>query len=324
MSTSHDEPERPIVVYAAMAANLGIAVAKFVAAALTGSSSMISEGVHSLVDTGNQALLLVGLGRARRPADAEHPFGHGKELYFWSLIVAIVIFGVGGGVSIYEGITHILHPAPLEDPSIAYLVLLIAFFMEGGSWIVAFREISQEAEPGEGVVHTVRTSKDPSVITVLLEDSAALLGLVVAALGVFLSHTFEEPRIDGLGSLVIGGLLAAVAVFLASESRGLLVGERADPELTDRLRTVAEADAEVQAIEDIRSMHLGPDHVVVTLRVRFAGDAGDRLAAVIERVEGRLRAEDPRLGDITMQPVGTSPSEPKLALAGPDEDHEAP
>ena len=228
--SSHEHHERPIVVYAAIAANFGIAIAKFVAAALTGSSAMISEGIHSLVDTGNQGLLLLGLRQSRRPPDVEHPFGYGKELYFWSLIVAIVIFGVGGGVSIYEGITHILDPSPLEDPLVNYIVLGLAFVLEGASWVVALREVSSQTTPDEGLVTTIRTAKDPSVITVLLEDSAALVGLMIAAVGIYLSHALEDPRIDGMASLAIGGVLVLVALFLAAEARGLLVGERADPE----------------------------------------------------------------------------------------------
>ncbi len=297
--------ERPIVVYAAIVANLGIAIAKFVAAALTGSSAMISEGIHSLVDTGNQGLMLLGIDRSRRPPDADHPFGHGKELYFWGLIVAIVIFGIGGGVSIYEGVTHILGPSPLEDPLVNYVVLGVAFVLEGASWLVAAREVSSQTRPDEGFVESIRSAKDPSVITVLLEDSAALMGLVVAAVGIFLAHELGEPRIDGVASLVIGSMLVLVALFLASEARGLLVGERADSDLTERLRRIAESEPEIEALEDIRSMHLGPDHVVITLRLRFASREGDHMAAVIARLEERLRREDERLGDITMQPVVT-------------------
>ena len=297
------EPERPIVILAAMAANFGIAVAKFVAAAITGSSAMISEGIHSLVDTANEGLLLVGLRRSERSADAAHPFGYGKELYFWSFIVAIVIFGVGGGVAIYEGITHILHPNPLEDPIVSYVVLGIALVLEGASWVIAFRAVSDTVEPGERYIGAIRGSKDPSVVTVLLEDSAALAGLAVAAIGIFISHQLDEPRIDGLASIVIGLILAFVAVFLAAEARGLLIGEGADPELIDRLRKVAESDDEVEGVADIRSMHLGPDHVVVTLKVRFEDREADRVAATIERLEAQLKAEDPRLGDVTMQPV---------------------
>ena len=297
------EPERPVVILAAMAANFGIAVAKFVAAAITGSSAMISEGIHSLVDTANEALLLVGLRRSERSADAAHPFGYGKELYFWSFIVAIVIFGVGGGVAIYEGVTHILNPNPLEDPFVNYVVLGIALVLEGSSWVIAFRAVADTVEPGEHYIGAIRSSKDPSVITVLLEDSAALAGLAVAATGIFMSHQLEDPRIDGLASIVIGLILGFVAVFLAGEARGLLIGEGADPELIDRLRTVAESDDEVEGVVDIRSMHLGPDHVVVTLKVRFEDRSADRVAATIERLETRLKAEDPRLGDVTMQPI---------------------
>ncbi len=295
--------ERPVVILAAMAANFGIAVAKFVAAAITGSSAMISEGIHSLVDTANEGLLLVGMRRSERKADAAHPFGYGKELYFWSFIVAIVIFGVGGGVAIYEGITHILHPNPLEDPMVSYIVLGIALVLEGSSWVIAFRAVSDMVEPGEHYIGAIRGSKDPSVVTVLLEDSAALAGLAVAAMGIFISHQLEEPRIDGLASIVIGLILAFVAVFLAAEARGLLIGEGADPELIDRLRKVAESDDEVETVADIRSMHLGPDHVVVTLKVRFEDRSADRVAATIERLEAQLKAEDPRLGDVTMQPI---------------------
>ena len=175
--------------------------------------------------------------------------------------------------------------------------------LEGSSWFVAAREVSGQVQPGEGFVDSVRTSKDPSVITVLLEDSAALAGLVVAAVGIYLAHALEAPWIDGVASLIIGSILVSVALFLASESRGLLIGERADVELIERLRRIAERDEEVASVEDIRSMHLGPEHVVITLRVRFASPEGDRLAQVVADLEQRLRAEDPRLADITMQPV---------------------
>jgi cation diffusion facilitator family transporter len=303
------EAERPIVILAAMGANLGIAVAKFVAAAMTGSSAMISEGIHSLVDTANEGLLLVGLRRSKQAPDVEHPFGYGKELYFWSFIVAIVIFGVGGGVAIYEGITHILDPSPLEDPLISYVVLGIAFVLEGGSWIIAYRAVAAATLPGASTLTAIRTTKDPSVVTVLLEDSAALAGLVVAGVGIFISHQLGDPRIDGLASMIIGLILAFVAIFLAGEARGLLVGERADPELIGRLREIAESDEEVMSVEDIRSMHMGPEHVVVTLKVRLADRDSDRVAETIDRLESRLKAEDDRLGDVTMQPVSRSRSD---------------
>ena len=303
------DSERPLVILVAMGANLAIAIAKFAAAALTGSSAVISEAIHSLVDTANEGLLLVGLQRSKQAPDAEHPFGYGKELYFWSFIVAIVIFGVGGGVAIYEGITHILDPTPLEDPIISYVVLGIALVLEGSSWIIAYRAVSAVTSPGTSTVATIRASKDPAVVTVLLEDSAALAGLLVAGGGIFISHQLGEPRIDGLASMIIGSILAFVAIFLATEARSLLVGERADPELIGRLRQISEADDEVASVEEIRSMHMGPDSVVVTLKVRFTDEQSDRVAETIDRLETRLKAEDERLSDVTMQPVSRGPSE---------------
>jgi cation diffusion facilitator family transporter len=304
MTTAKRTPpggERPIAVFGAIAANIGVAIAKFGAAVLTGSSAMISEGIHSIVDTGDQVLLLLGIHRSRRPPDREHPFGHGKELYFWSLIVAIVLFGVGGGMSFYEGATQILDPTPLEDPLPSYLVLVIAFILEGGSWIVAARRISREA--GETVLEAIHGSKDPSVVTVLLEDSAALVGLVVAGLGIALAHQLDDPRIDGVASLLIGATLSIVAVYLAFESRGLLIGEGADPEVIDLVRRVAGEDAGVERVERIRTMHLGPAHVVLTMRVHLVGGADGDAARTMARVESRLRDADPRLDDVTIQPV---------------------
>ncbi len=294
--------ESPIVIYAALAANLGIAVAKFIAAALTGSSSMISEGVHSVVDSGNQGLLLLGVRRSARPPDADHPFGHGKELYFWGLVVAIVLFGLGGGVSLYEGITHVLEPTPVADPLPSFIVLGIAFILEGTSWTVAAREIAPEVR-AEGILAALRTNKDPSVITVLLEDSAALAGLIVAGIGISLAVMFDEPRFDGAASIVIGALLAFVAVFLAYESRGLLIGEQVDSDLMATLRRTTEAQDDVVAIERVRTMHLGPDEVLITMRVQFDEAATVDLVGAIGRLRDRLRVADDRLSDVTIEPA---------------------
>jgi cation diffusion facilitator family transporter len=293
---------RPIAVYGAVVANLGIAVAKFVAAAMTGSSAMISEGIHSLVDTGNQALLLLGIRRSRRPADEDHPFGHGKELYFWSLVVAIVLFGVGGGVALYEGITHVLDPTPIEDPFISYVVLALAFVLEASSWTIAVREIAHQA--GErSIVRQIRESKDPSVVTVLFEDSAALIGLVAAFIGIWLAETTGDARWDGAGSLVIGGVLSIVALVLAYESRGLLIGERADRDLVESIRRVAEEDAGIVRVERIRTMHLGPDDVLVTLSAVFSGDTRQEVEQSIERVRRRLDKAHAGLLDVTIEPI---------------------
>src|SRR5690242_18712926 len=219
--------ESGLVLYAALAANLGIAVAKFIAAALSGSSSMLSEGFHSVVDSGNQVLLIYGGHKAKRPPDHQHPFGYGRELYFWSFVVAILIFAVGAGVSIYEGYRHIREPEQLQSATLNYIVLAVSAALEGSSWFLARREFAT-AKGDTGWWQAVRQSKDPPTFIVLFEDSAALAGLAVAAIGVWASHYWQDPRIDGAASIGIGLILAAVAVLLARESKGLLIGERAD------------------------------------------------------------------------------------------------
>jgi cation diffusion facilitator family transporter len=306
---------RPIAVYGAVVANLGIAVAKFIAAAITGSSAMLSEGIHSVVDTGNQVLLLVGIRRSHQPPDREHEFGHGKELYFWSLVVAVVLFGVGGGLAFYEGIEHVLHPHPIESPIVSYVVLAIAFVLEAGSWSIALREI--RAQGGQGNLRRrVLSSKDPSVVTVLLEDSAALLGLVAAFFGILLAQLTGDPRFDGLGSIVIGVVLTVVAFFLAYESRGLLVGERADDDTVNRIRRVVAFDDGVKEVVEVRTMHLGPREVLVNAQVTFRSASADEVAATIVRVKKQLAETDPRLDYVTIEPVAgappaeTPPSEP--------------
>lgn len=214
-----------IAIYAAIGGNLAIAMMKFTAAGLSGSSAMLSEGVHSLVDTGNGGLLLFGIHKSKQPPDATHPFGYGKELYFWALIVAVLIFGVGGGISIYEGILHLIHPAPLEDPAWSYVVLGLATVFEAFVFIVAFRAFQDIKGEEQNIWQAIKTSKDPTTFTVLFEDAAALLGLIVAFVGIFLAHYFNNPYLDGVASVVIGVILATVAVLLVYESKGLLVGE---------------------------------------------------------------------------------------------------
>lgn len=291
-----------IVIYAALFANLGIAVAKFVAAAFTGSSSMLTEGVHSLVDTGNQGLLLYGQHRAKRPADRDHPFGYGRELYFWAFVVAILIFGLGAGVSIYEGWKHIAAPEPLENRWVNYLVLGIAFALEGTSWWIAMREFA--AGKGEsGWWQAVKESKDPAGFIVLFEDSAALAGLIVAAVGVWASARFDDPRIDGWASVVIGVILASVATLLAREAKGLLIGERADLALVARIRALLEGEACITHVNHVRTIHTAPDRIFAAISADFAdslpmGEAED----LIERLEGLLKAEDDRISSIYIRP----------------------
>ena len=302
MQPSTTPHESPIAVYGAIVANVGIAVAKFIAATLTGSSALMSEGVHSLVDTGNQALLLVGINRSRKPADNQHQFGHGKEIYFWSLIVAIVLFGIGGGLAFYEGIEHVFHPTPVENPIVNYVVLVIAFALESGSWTIAYREISSTAGEG-GLIRAVLHSKDPSVVTVLLEDTAALLGLIAAFVGVLLTQVTGDARFDGMGSIAIGFILTVVAFFLAIESRGLLVGERASDDLIETLERVAQSDEAVKRVERTRTMHLGPRDVLITAQVMFADMPSHELATAIARIKRRLADTDPRLADVTIEPT---------------------
>ncbi|MBC9033443.1 cation transporter [Sphingomonas sp. JC676] len=291
-----------IVIYAALLANLGIAVAKFIAAAITGSSSMLTEGVHSMVDTGNQGLLLYGQYRAKRPPDAEHPFGYGRELYFWAFVVAILIFGLGAGVSVYEGWRHIAEPEPLHSPLINYIVLAIAFALEGTSWGIAMREFA--ASKGDASWwQAVRNSKDPATFVVLFEDSAALAGLSVAAVGVWASHAWGDPRIDGWASIAIGVILAGVAWLLAREAKGLLIGERANPELIREVRAMLEAEPCITAVNHVRTVHTAPDRVFVAISADFSdtlpmGEA----ESLIERIEHRLKAKLPQLSSIYIRP----------------------
>jgi cation diffusion facilitator family transporter len=291
-----------IVLYAALAANIGIAVAKFVAAAITASSSMLTEGVHSLVDSFNQILLLYGQRRARRPADAQHPFGYGRELYFWAFVVAILIFGVGAGVSVYEGYLHIIDPEPLRDPLVNYIVLGIAAVMEGTSWVIAIREFAQ-SKGDCGWWKAIRESKDPAGFIVLFEDSAALAGLVVAAIGLWASHAWGDPRIDGMASIAIGLILAAVATLLAREAKGLLIGERANPDLIRQIRSTLEAEPRITGVNHVRTIHTAPDRVFVAI----SADFDDTLAmgeaeTLIERIEAKLKAELPQLSSIYIRP----------------------
>lgn len=291
-----------IVLYGALFANLGIAAAKFVAAAISGSSSMLSEGVHSLVDSGNQLLLLYGQRKARRPADAAHPFGYGRELYFWAFIVAILIFAIGAGVSLYEGWLHIMTPEPLRDPTLNYIVLAIAAMLEGTSWTVAVREFNARRGNGSWWQDILR-SKDPASFMVLFEDSAALLGLLVAGAGIWLSHHLGDPRVDGMASIVIGLILACVAILLAREAKGLLIGESADPDLIRTIWTIVESQPEVMAVNHVRTIHTSPDSVFVAISADFADDLPmGQAEQLIAAIEARLKAAIPQLSSIYIRP----------------------
>jgi cation diffusion facilitator family transporter len=259
-----------LAIYAAIAGNMAIAVTKFVAAAFTGSSAMLSEAIHSVVDTGNGWLMLLGVRKSRKPPDSDHPFGHGHELYFWTLIVGVLIFAVGGGMSVYEGIMHILHPAFPENVMWSYAVLGMAVVFEGTTWLFGLKAFN--AERGrKGVVQTIHETKDPSSFTVLLEDSAALLGLIFAFVGIFLGNQLGLPHLDGVASVLIGLLLCGVAVLMVYESKGLLIGEGLDHESLRSIRELVEADPGVEWVGHLHTMYLGPHEVLLTIEIRFHG-----------------------------------------------------
>ncbi|HEY5372734.1 MAG TPA: cation diffusion facilitator family transporter [Polyangiaceae bacterium] len=290
------------VVYAALASNLGVCAAKFAAAILFGSAALMSEGFHSLADSGNELLLLFGLHRSRRIPDREHPYGYGKELYFWSLIVALVLFGAGGGTSIYRGVERLMHPKPLHASIVNYLVIGVAFVLESSSLWLGIRKL-RSRQPTGSLLLAMRRSKDPSVFTVVAEDSAAIAGLMAALLGISMSELLHAPWCDALGSIVVGLILAGVAVFLASESRKLLVGESGTQKLLDDVRRLALEDAAVRRVGDALSMQLGPDEVLVNLDVEFWPQfSNNALPELIHRLEKRIRDVHPEVSRIFIEP----------------------
>jgi len=292
------------VIYAALIGNLLIAATKFVAAFFTGSSAMLSEGVHSLVDTGNGGLLLYGLHRAARPADRSHPLGHGRELYFWSFVVALLVFALGAGVSFYEGVIHILDPEPSTNPMVNYVVLGLSIVFEGSSWFVALKEF--RASKGElGYFEAVRRSKDPSVFTVLFEDTAALIGLLIALVGIFCAELFDMPELDGVASIGISLVLATTAILLARETKGLLMGEPASPAIQKAVLEVVEADPSVQKANGVLTVHLGPRQIVVGLSIEFVDDQDvPAIEACVERIEARLKERVPEIVAVFVKPQG--------------------
>ena len=290
-------------IYASIGANVVIAITKLVTAAITGSSAMVAEGLHSLVDAGDGTLLLVGRARSRRPADEQHPFGHAKELYFWTLIVAMIFFAVGGGVSVYEGVLQMVHPEPLRDPTPAYIVLAIAALFDGGSLAIGWRTM-RNAAPGHTLFEVVRHGKDPSLFTVVLEDIADVVGIVIAFLGVWLGHRLGMPALDGAASIAIGLVLATVAVILAGQSRGLLVGERAHDAAIEVVHRVAGGDPAIRRVARPLTMQLGPDEVLLTLEIELHPELTSReVAATIARFEARVRDERPEVHHIFAEPM---------------------
>jgi len=285
-----------IAVIAAIIGNLAIAVIKFVAAIITGSSAMVSEGIHSLVDTGNGGLLLYGMNRSRRPADESHPFGYGKELYFWTLVVSVSIFGIGGGLSLYEGIAHIQHVNPeavMSDPTVNYIVLALAAAIEGWTFSVAYKNF-RRAKGNLGTWQYIKRTKDPSTYTVMLEDSAALLGLLFAFLGVFLGHWLENPYLDGAASMAIGLLLMGVAFLLAFEAKSLLLGEGVDADMLRDIRRRVESEPAVEQAIDILTMYIGPRNLLINLDVVFkASYTSEQVYRAIGNIEKNIQQAYP-------------------------------
>jgi cation diffusion facilitator family transporter len=300
------------VVYAALIGNLLVAVTKGVAAAMTGSSSMLSEAVHSLVDTGNEVLLLYGMHRAKKLATPEHPIGHGRELYFWSFIVAVLIFALGAGVSIFEGVSHIRNPEPVERAWVNYLVLGLAFLFEGASWIVSLRQYLA-AKGDLGFFEAFRKSKDPPSFMVLFEDSAALVGIVLAAAGTYASVGLGLPVLDGVASIAIGVVLAVVAVLLARESKSLLIGERADRALSDAILRVAGEVPSVARANGLITVQLAPDQVLVALSLEFADDLRTpAIEQAVTEIEKRVKAAHPEVVSLFVKPQTRATYEAKL------------
>src|SRR5690348_7997375 len=305
--SAHTTSTRTLVI--ALLANLGIAVSKFVAAAITGSSAMLTEGVHSVVDSTNQLLLMWGRRAAKRPPDELHPFGYGRELYFWSFVVAVLVFALGAGVSIYEGIIHIANPEEAISPTIAYIVLLVAFLLEGWSTVEAFNDF-KKAKGDLGWFGAIRRSKDPPAFIVLLENGAAMAGIIAAAVGLLLSQLTHDPFFDGAASVVIGIILGFTATLLAYESKGLLIGEAADPELVRDLRELASSKEGVVGVGHVLTIHSAPDMITAMINVDFENgiSAGD-VERIVCDVELEAHKRWPSVRRLFIRPLNDAASQ---------------
>lgn len=304
------------VIYAAIVANVAIAIGKYAAAILTGSSAMLAEAFHSTADSGNELLLLVGMKRSARPPDALHPYGHGKALYFYSLLVAVYIFGVGGGLAIHDGISHLRHPQLGDHPAWNYAVLLFAIGFELYSWFISYREMQRRKDPDESIWDEIIGSKDPTVYTVFLEDTAGIIGAGLALLGIFLGHVFNNPYFDPAASILIGLLLAGVAFFLGRESGALLVGERTNRSTMKKVREIITSDPSVERAGDLLTMQLGPNQVLLTVEIQFRRPLNiDQLEAAIDRIENRIRQAEPTIDRIFIEAESFTRSAPPSSRA---------
>ena len=287
--------ESKTAIIAAIVGNVAIAVTKFIAAAFTGSSAMLSEAIHSLVDTGNGALMLLGVHKSRKPPDEEHPFGHGRELYFWTLIVAILVFSVGGGMSIYEGTLHVSQPTPPENLLWSYAVLAFAFVFEGISWLFGWKAFAKERGK-RGVFRTIHETKDPTTFAVVLEDSAALTGLVIAFLGIFLADQLDVPILDGVASIIIGVLLCGVAALMLYETKGLLIGEGVDRKTLEDLRAIVSTDKDVELVKHLHTIYESADTVLMIIELRFKASLNTLgVREAIRRLQEHIQAKYPHI-----------------------------
>lgn len=283
------------VIFAALAGNGLIAITKFIGASITGSSAMLSEAIHSVVDTGNQGLLLYGIKKSQKPKDDRHPFGYGMEIYFWAFVVAILIFAVGSGVSIYEGIHKLNHPEEIRSTHINYIILTLALIFEGVAWYIAFKEFNK-IRGKANFMDAVRHSKDPTVFTVLFEDSAAMLGLIVAFIGILASSSLGVQWADGAASVLIGIILAGTAILLAYETKGLLIGEAASPTITADIKSIIDNKHSVLHVNELRSMHMGPNDIILAISIDFEDDmtAGD-VESEISELEREIKSKYPEM-----------------------------
>lgn len=300
------------VILAAFFGNFFIALTKFIAALITGSSAMLSEGIHSLVDTGNQVLLFHGLRKAGKPANDRFPFGHGKEIYFWSFVVAILIFAVGSGVSFYEGIHHLTHPRLMVNPVVNYIVLAFAFLFEGFAWLFALREFTR-AKGKWGYLQAVHRGKNPSLFVVLFEDSAAMLGLVTAFLGILLVQVTGNPVFDGIASIIIGMILGGTAIWLAYETKSLLIGESANPEIVHGIRILASSFPHILHVNEVVTLHMGPDYILANISLDFEDTVSAGLVEeTLERLRNAIREEHPRVKRIFIEPRKTTKEQSRV------------
>ena len=289
------------VIYAALIGNGLIAITKFFASFLTGSSAMLSEGIHSSVDTGNQLLLLLGLRQAKKPADERFPYGHGKEVYFWSFVVAIMIFGVGAGISIYEGIHSVMDPHPIQNPMTNYIVLGLAMIFEAFAWYFAWKEF-RKAKGERSYYEAVRKEKDPTTFVVLFEDSAAMLGLIVAFIGIWLGEVTGYLLWDGIASIVIGVILAVTAAWLAYETKGLLIGESASTEIVNGISELAKSSDNIRSVNETLTMHVGPEYVLLNLSVDFKNSLdAESIEKSIDDLTGRIKNRYPSIKRIFIE-----------------------